>query len=680
PTDALGHVYVPNVTPATCEAGGYTTYVCSRCNDWYVDDETTALGHNFTNWTETTPASCMEGGVETGYCSRCTATTTRPTDPLGHDYVAVVTPPTYTSGGYTTHTCSRCGDAYTDSETPALEQNVLCSGALVLSDSIDIKIYVKNVTADIIANGCYVEYSRDGGETFTRGDFNDDSFDSDGKYVFTAADFPANQITKQVIFKVCDASGEPIVSFPYSVKEYCDNVMDDPGSDAKLKAVCSALVAYGYYAQQRFPATASEDIDLTGYGEYGDAVAAVDSFSADLSGFTSSASYADPVMKATVSMSLESRTKLKFYLKGIASAEGVTATVGGEPWADVSYEEGKPYSDGTPRCCVTINGLNTVDLTKTIVLTYNGTVLSYSPMTYVKTAVKNGTADSEVCRALYLFVDAAQKYFNAEPLSDVIDGVFNGLKCDTYGQLDLVFASMGNAGEFTDVLTDDFGYTASVSSAEFTRIKNIFNGMESGEDAFVNAAVTFTDPATGETCDKTIEIHLQNMSSADFLGYENEGLTGGFLGMCPEDWPRDAQIASFVNDWVYEDDVGFTGDLFSDESIEAWLREETGLRDDWTFSYDIFFGVGLPDTIWFSFINNDVNGTGRTIIISGSFDIPNGGSAVDDIDARYDELACGAHGKIDLIFGTRSTIDNINAILTDLFGYPAVVDPDGIAL
>ena len=36
---------------------------------------------------------------------------------LGHNYVAVVTPPTETAKGYTTHTCSRCHDSYVDSYT-----------------------------------------------------------------------------------------------------------------------------------------------------------------------------------------------------------------------------------------------------------------------------------------------------------------------------------------------------------------------------------------------------------------------------------------------------------------------------------------------------------------------------------------------------------------------------------
>lgn len=41
----LGHDYVPTVTPPTCNDKGYTTYVCSRCNDTYTDDEVDAKGH-----------------------------------------------------------------------------------------------------------------------------------------------------------------------------------------------------------------------------------------------------------------------------------------------------------------------------------------------------------------------------------------------------------------------------------------------------------------------------------------------------------------------------------------------------------------------------------------------------------------------------------------------------------
>ena len=83
--------------------------------------------------------------------------------------------------------------------------------------------------------------------------------------------------------------------------------------------------------------------------------------------------------------------------------------MGGAPWSDFEII---PVSSS--KCRVKICGIRTVDLTEPVVLTYGGTVISYSPMAYVKYAVDRETADSEVSRALYLFVKAARDYFFGE--------------------------------------------------------------------------------------------------------------------------------------------------------------------------------------------------------------------------------------------------------------------------
>ena len=52
---ALGHDYESVVTAPTCTESGYTTHTCSRCSASYVDEETAALGHDYTatfEWTE----------------------------------------------------------------------------------------------------------------------------------------------------------------------------------------------------------------------------------------------------------------------------------------------------------------------------------------------------------------------------------------------------------------------------------------------------------------------------------------------------------------------------------------------------------------------------------------------------------------------------------------------------
>lgn len=44
---ALGHSYNSVITKPTCVEQGFTTYVCSRCNDTYVEEYIDALGHDY---------------------------------------------------------------------------------------------------------------------------------------------------------------------------------------------------------------------------------------------------------------------------------------------------------------------------------------------------------------------------------------------------------------------------------------------------------------------------------------------------------------------------------------------------------------------------------------------------------------------------------------------------------
>ena len=86
----------------------YTTGTCSHPDAHDVAEE---------------PADCENPGYTAGvYCPDCEIYISGHTviDALGHDYEAVVTPPTATEQGYTTHTCSVCGDSYQDTFVPAV--------------------------------------------------------------------------------------------------------------------------------------------------------------------------------------------------------------------------------------------------------------------------------------------------------------------------------------------------------------------------------------------------------------------------------------------------------------------------------------------------------------------------------------------------------------------------------
>lgn len=119
PGSKLGHDYAQTVTPPTCVSGGYTTFVCTRCNDTYVGNYVDAIGHSYNN--VVTPPTCTAGGYTTHTCVRGDHTyVDSQTSPLGHSYTATVVAATTTSQGYTVYTCTRCGVNYVSDYTPVL--------------------------------------------------------------------------------------------------------------------------------------------------------------------------------------------------------------------------------------------------------------------------------------------------------------------------------------------------------------------------------------------------------------------------------------------------------------------------------------------------------------------------------------------------------------------------------
>ncbi|MBR7032508.1 MAG: hypothetical protein IKI03_02600 [Clostridia bacterium] len=283
-----------------------------------------------------------------------------------------------------------------------------CYASLNLADNVDINIYVDDVTDSMIESGYYVEYSTNGGSSFTRESFDGEHVVKPGKYGFKAASFCANQLTSEVLFRICDGSGSEVKGLTYSVKEYCDYQIEN--SDGLLKSLCEALMAYGYYAQIRFPGTASEAISNK---DYTTAIRnALTVKKADLEEYNNaSADFSDPVTEVFATLVLESETKLNFYFSGIDGADDVTLFVGDDIWDDYKVEK-VSTSDGGLKCRITVNGLNTVDLAKEIWLFYDYGEITYSPMAYVYYAVANRTEDANVCKALFRYVTVALDYFD----------------------------------------------------------------------------------------------------------------------------------------------------------------------------------------------------------------------------------------------------------------------------
>ncbi len=103
--------HFPAVAPSCTDSGNIEYWHCSVCGRYFSDEQGTneiayadipveALGHDWSEWSETTAPTCEHDGEETHACSRCGETETRPVPALGHLYGTPSYVWTETSDGY----------------------------------------------------------------------------------------------------------------------------------------------------------------------------------------------------------------------------------------------------------------------------------------------------------------------------------------------------------------------------------------------------------------------------------------------------------------------------------------------------------------------------------------------------------------------------------------------------
>lgn len=121
--NAKGHKYVAKITEPTCTDRGYTTQTCSDCGHSYIENYVNAHGHEYSAWRITTNATCTANGLRYKTCATCNYKYNEAIPALGHSYEPEVVEPTCVDKGYTTHICSRCGTGYNDTFVDALGHN-----------------------------------------------------------------------------------------------------------------------------------------------------------------------------------------------------------------------------------------------------------------------------------------------------------------------------------------------------------------------------------------------------------------------------------------------------------------------------------------------------------------------------------------------------------------------------
>ncbi len=124
-TGTVNAVLTSSGTMATCETAGTMVYTASVTAASSLDKvahtstkvvEMQALGHDWSDWTQTVAPTCTAKGEETRVCSRCGATDTREIPALGHDLTAhaAVAATCEEDGNSAYWACSRCGKFFSD--------------------------------------------------------------------------------------------------------------------------------------------------------------------------------------------------------------------------------------------------------------------------------------------------------------------------------------------------------------------------------------------------------------------------------------------------------------------------------------------------------------------------------------------------------------------------------------
>ncbi|MBQ1502893.1 MAG: hypothetical protein IIZ35_02725, partial [Clostridia bacterium] len=145
-----------------------------------------------------------------------------------------------------------------------------------------------------------------------------------------------------------------------------------------------------------------------------------------------------------------------------------------------------------------------------------------------------------IAAVMFLSLFATAAFADGESLEDIIMAKYEDLCCISHTKLDLVFGTSGTLDSLPEVLTEIFGYQATMTEDEIQLVKGEYGGLGNGQTAWpTDVEITFTDPATGESCEVYLDLSLYKSVTSKYAGAIEDK---GFLGCCPEDWPDDGLV------------------------------------------------------------------------------------------------------------------------------------------
>lgn len=218
PIPALGHHYKSVVTTPTCTEQGFTTYTCSRCGDSYTGNFVSTADHSWDEGTVVTASTDELPGEKTFTCKLCGATKTEGMPANGHNYVAVVTPPTCTEEGYTNYTCKDCGSTYIDSIRPMSDH--IWNNLIVTKKPTETERGIATFTCTLCGK-TKTEVIPSVGKLYTRIDM-DGIEASNGEYILFGR-YPQSEVTDDDLKATLNAQIGEWIPYSYHIEgSICD--------------------------------------------------------------------------------------------------------------------------------------------------------------------------------------------------------------------------------------------------------------------------------------------------------------------------------------------------------------------------------------------------------------------------------------------------------------------------
>ncbi len=296
--------------------------------------------------------------------------------------------------------------------------NVTCSvsKSIELNDSIRINVKLYNLS-DAEHPEYYHVSAAFNGSTTVNGNLADllasgVAVIRNEKYVIPVADTISYQITDLVHVVVSYGADENnltvIDEFDYSVQMYCENMIRNNPSNAKLVAVCTATLDYGAYSQKQFNYKIG-NLANANYTAGADTVSAtVVPNSFNITNVTGSCTGITATAKS-INLLSATEIRFKFTPADINTLSSYSFTVNGQP-ATAKVDSGK--------FMVTVQGVKApeLDTAYTVVITNNDDSTSisvtYSVIAYAYNMYTSSNENvANMCKALYRYFDAAKSFF-----------------------------------------------------------------------------------------------------------------------------------------------------------------------------------------------------------------------------------------------------------------------------